>query len=297
MPLEERVLRGVVVDLRIDQPEAVPAVDHRRVLEEHGVRDADLLRVEVPRLVLAEDVAAKTREERVHVVCVTGRRLRHRDGEVLAALRLEGESLLLEVRERLRNRGQPRVHDEADVLERDGRAVEPLDRRPVGERVERVLRELPGVACFGEIGSTRPSAASWPVQSCAPMITSGALAAATVLSWSRMSPKFFTTTSTCTPRLDAQALAIFSMSARRSLSVQIRIVPPAAELALTAPDAGTAAATVASIATTTQAPNAVLLLMWCLLQVDPTAAAVEQRFMPLRQPGEITPAGWVESRG
>ena len=37
-----------------------------------------------------------------------------------------------------------------------------------------------------------------------------------------MSPKFFSTTSTVTPRLAAQALAIRSMSARRSLSVQIR---------------------------------------------------------------------------
>ena len=31
------------------------------------------------------------------------------------------------------------------------------------------------VALVGKRGSTRPSAASWPVQSCAPMMTSGAL--------------------------------------------------------------------------------------------------------------------------
>src|SRR5688572_13147945 len=38
------------------------------------------------------------------------------------------------------------------------------------------------VAFFGDSGRTRPSAASCPVQSCAPMITSGAVAGATVLS-------------------------------------------------------------------------------------------------------------------
>jgi hypothetical protein len=45
------------------------------------------------------------------------------------------------------------------------------------------------------------------------------------------------------------------------LSVQMVSVPAVALEPETAPDAGTAAATMASITTTTNAPNAVLLLM------------------------------------
>ena len=50
------------------------------------------------------------------------------------------------------------------------------------------------VALLRKIGVTRPLAASWPVQSCAAVITSGASAAATVPRLSRMSPKFLVTT-------------------------------------------------------------------------------------------------------
>jgi hypothetical protein len=62
-------------------------------------------------------------------------------------------------------------------------------------------------------------------------------------------------------QLKTVAVAMRSMSARRSLSVQIRSVPAVACEPETAPDAGTAAATMPSITTTTSAPNAVLLLM------------------------------------
>ena len=43
--LEPCILRRPVVDLRVDQALTVPLVDHGRVLEEHVVRDAELVRL------------------------------------------------------------------------------------------------------------------------------------------------------------------------------------------------------------------------------------------------------------
>ena len=83
------------------------------------------------------------------------------------------------------------------------------------------------VAVLRKIGVTRPFAASWPVQSCAAVITSGASAAATVPRLSRMSPKFLVTTLIVAPLEAAQSLATLVTAAARSESVQITIVGPA----------------------------------------------------------------------
>ena len=100
------------------------------------------------------------------------------------------------------------------------------------------------VAVLRKIGSTRPFAASWPVQSCAAVITSGASAAATVPRLSRMSPKFLVTTLIVAPLVAAQSVATLVTAAARSESVQITIVGPAlwaatAEVAATAAIAAT----------------------------------------------------------
>ena len=131
----------LVVDLRADEAFLVPLVDQRRVLQELRVRDADVRRVEVAGLVRAEDVAAEAGEERVHVVRVT-LPLLHGEADLRLRLLLRREGLLLEVGERRRDLRELRVRDQRDVLERDGRAVELLDRGAVRERVERVRREL-----------------------------------------------------------------------------------------------------------------------------------------------------------
>ena len=79
---EERALRGAGGDLRVDQAFLVPLVDQRSVLEELRVGDADVRRIEVAGGVLAEDVAAQAREERVHVVWVTAGALLDGDPEI-----------------------------------------------------------------------------------------------------------------------------------------------------------------------------------------------------------------------
>src|SRR4051794_16445969 len=79
-------------------------------------------------------------------------------------------------------------------------------------------------AALGNSGCTRPFAASWPVQSCAAVITSGASAAATVPRLSRMSPKFLVTTLTVAPFLVAQSLATLVTAAARSESVQMTML-------------------------------------------------------------------------
>ncbi len=83
------------------------------------------------------------------------------------------------------------------------------------------------VAAFGWSGTTSPLAASWPVQSWAPTITSGASAAATVPRLSRMSPKFLITILTSAPRAFAHAVATSVTAVLRSWSVQITTVGPA----------------------------------------------------------------------
>ena len=70
------------------------------------------------------------------------------------------------------------------------------------------------VACDGNSGTTEPLAASSPIQSCAPTITSGAVSAWTVLRSSRIGPSSFCTTVTLTPLLCAQTLAIFVTAGR-----------------------------------------------------------------------------------
>ena len=76
-------------------------------------------------------------------------------------------------------------------------------------------------AAVGLSGSSRPLAASSPVQSLAPTTTSGASAAATVLRFVRMSPNCFWTMLTVMPFDWAHALATWVTAAWRSLSVQI----------------------------------------------------------------------------
>ena len=140
--LGERGVTDGVVGLRVDQAFLVPLVDQLRVLDERRVRDADVLRVQVPGLVGAEDVAAETREERVHVVRVAARALLDADAERQVVLLLGRERLALELREGRRDLGELRVHEQADVLDLHRDAVELLDGGAVRERVERVLREL-----------------------------------------------------------------------------------------------------------------------------------------------------------
>ena len=77
------------------------------------------------------------------------------------------------------------------------------------------------VAADGESGSTEPFADSSPTQSWAPTMTSGAVSTATVVSWERMSPKFFWTTCTDAPLDAAQAFATCVTAATRSASAQI----------------------------------------------------------------------------
>src|SRR3990170_5588787 len=95
--LQECVLAGAVVDLRVQEAFLVPLVDQGGVLEERRVAQADVGRVEVLGLVHAEDVAAEAREERVHVVGVPGRALGHGEADVARRLLLERERLLLEI--------------------------------------------------------------------------------------------------------------------------------------------------------------------------------------------------------
>ena len=106
------------------------------------------------------------------------------------------------------------------------------------------------VAALRTIGCTRPLAASWPVQSCAPMMTSGASAAATVPRSSRILPKSWTTTLTFAPRAVAHAFASCVTAVLRSWSAQMVTVGPAATADLTLP------ATAARIATATRARSA-----------------------------------------
>src|SRR5436190_5575966 len=76
----------------------------------------------------------------------------------------------------------------------------------------------------GKSGRTSPFAASSPVQSCAPTITSGASLVATVFRLSRIDPKSLTTTLTSTPRVLPQALVTLSTSAFLFWSVHTTIV-------------------------------------------------------------------------
>ena len=200
---------------------------------------------------------------------------------------LNGERLLLELRERLRHLGELRVDDQADVLDRDRGAVEALDGRAVRERVERVRRELRlRVAFVGTSGSTEPSAASSPVQSCAPTITSGALSAWTVLRSSRILPKSFSTTSTFRPRWTPQAPATF-VDCR--LAVLVGPDPDRCRRAagLRAPRRrghGRAGDRGEHERRATQAPNAVRSSCGASSEFDPVLPPVDERFMPVRQP-------------
>src|SRR3954454_5152031 len=101
--VQEGSLRRSRGDLRVDQALTVPAVDHRGVLQELRVRYAVAVRVERAALRRLEDVAAEAGEERVHVVRVPARALLNGDPQVVAALPLEGQRLLLELRPGLRN--------------------------------------------------------------------------------------------------------------------------------------------------------------------------------------------------
>src|SRR5581483_9853268 len=92
----------------------------------------------------------------------------------------------------------------------------------------------------GYSGSTRPLAASWPVQSFAARITSGAESADTVPTAVSIDPKSFVTTWTVAPFDAAQALATLVTAGARFASVQMTIVGPAL-CAATADDAITAA--------------------------------------------------------
>ena len=97
---------------------------------------------------------------------------------------------------------------------------------------------------LGNNGTTRPFAASWPVQSWAATTTSGASADDTVPRFVSMSPKFLVTTWIVAPFFAAQALATLVMEAARFASVQMTIVGPAlwdasADVAATAPIAAT----------------------------------------------------------
>ena len=75
----------------------------------------------------------------------------------------------------------------------------------------------------GFSGSNRPLAASSPVQSCAPTITSGAFSALTVPRSLRIWPKSFSTTLTVRPLDCAQAVATDVTAGLRSLSAQMTI--------------------------------------------------------------------------
>src|SRR3954471_20881741 len=95
---------------------------------------------------------------------------------------------------------------------------------------------------LGNTGTTRPFAASLPVQSWAAVITSGASAEATVPRLSRMSLKFLVTTFTVAPFLAAQSPATFVTAAARSASVQItRLTALCAAVAVLAATAAIAA--------------------------------------------------------
>ena len=137
--VEERVLRLAVVDARVDEALGVPAVDQRRVPEERRVRDAELVRVQRAVLRDAEDVAAETREQRIHVVRVTVRTLRDGKCDPAAALLLEGQRLRLELLPRLGNLDEAGVDDQTDVLELRRHAVFLAAVRHRGEGISREL--------------------------------------------------------------------------------------------------------------------------------------------------------------
>ncbi len=129
------------------------------------------------------------------------------------------------------------------------------------------------VARDGKSGSTRPLAASSPVQSCAPTITSGAVDASTVLRSSRIFPKSFWTTLTSMPRAAPQADATRSTAALRSASVQI-VTFPAGAASVVAPvgaaelvDAPATDATATAESPAAKASKRLLWFMWCLLGV------------------------------
>src|SRR5262249_17776294 len=106
LALQESLLRLRRIDLRAEEAFLVPLVDQLGVLEQRRAGDADVRRIEVAGLVGAEDVAAETREERVHVVRVTARALLDGDAERSVRLLLDGKRLRLELREGLRSLGE-----------------------------------------------------------------------------------------------------------------------------------------------------------------------------------------------
>ena len=123
------------------RPVLVPPVDHRGVLQERRVRDPELARVERAALRAPEDVAAQAREEAG--TCGTRHRRSPAGRRSRAGRRppLELERLRLEVGPVLGHLREPRVDEEADVLDRRRHAVEPAHRPAVRERRLRVLRD------------------------------------------------------------------------------------------------------------------------------------------------------------
>src|SRR5699024_8410832 len=94
-----------------------------------------------------------------------------------------------------------------------------LDRvhHTVGNQLARPASALPP-SCTG---STTPSVTSPPAQSCAPTITSGpSPVGAWARSPSRMSSKFFSTTSTSTPLSSSKVVTISASASARSSSAQ-----------------------------------------------------------------------------
>ena len=190
-PLRKACLRGAVVDLRVDQAVLVPPVDQLRVL-----RGTSCSRRRCPTGRGCRPCSCRRRsrrDPRRTGTCGTRRRPRPagRRWRGCRFFFLNASADFSSCANVVGHLGELRVHDQADVLERDRGAVEPLDGGAVRERVERVRRELRPVALRGKSGSTRPLAASSPVQSWAPTITSGASSAWTVLRSSRMLPKSF----------------------------------------------------------------------------------------------------------
>ena len=80
------------------------------------------------------------------------------------------------------------------------------------------------IAADGYSGSSRPLAASSPVQSWAARTTSGASATATVARFERIEPKSFETTLTVAPLAAAQSPAIFVTAGARFASVQMTML-------------------------------------------------------------------------
>ena len=142
--------------------------------------------------------------------------------EVVGALLLERERLLLEVDANVFGTVASRVFTTRPTFSSaTGAPYRRLTAVPYENASSAYFGNCLRVAFFGDerqhetVGSELPG----PVVRADDDVRS--VAGATVLSWSRMSPKSFSTTSTFTPRRAAQAFAIRSMSARRSLSVQI----------------------------------------------------------------------------